>query len=274
MDIDTLTFRKRSHNAEACRISTIDDIADKREGFRVELRKISDELSQTRAKTRDVRTELQKLRTTRDKLNDNVRALKETRNILQKESKETLAVLRELLKKMADKPHASLAEKDLADLEWKVQTSPMNKDEEKKMMLKIRGLETKVTAYHKVQKLREEAIKKREEADNVHARIQELAAESQGHHQQIVQLSEAFEKLRARQEIQQKSLDEIRQKMTEANRKYLDLKNSLTESEKKIQRQKEEAFKEVMKTTAKKKAGQGEKLTLYELAALLGEDEQ
>jgi len=255
-------------------MSTIDEIADNREKFRLEQRKISDELNQTRAKTRSVRTELQKLRSTRDKLNDDVRGLKETRNILQKESKESLAVLRGLLRKMADKPHASLAEKELADLEWKVQTSPMDKDEEKKMMLKIRGLETKVTAYHKVQKLREEVTKKREDADNVHARIQQIAAESQGHHQQIVELSEAFEKLRARQEIQQKALDEIRQKSAEANQKYLDLKNSLTESEKKIQRQKEEAFKEAMRTTAKKKAGQGEKLTLHELAALLGEDEQ
>ncbi|HZY93382.1 MAG TPA: hypothetical protein VFE98_00785 [Candidatus Bathyarchaeia archaeon] len=254
-------------------MSTIDEIADNIEKFRLEQRKTSDELSQTKAKARFVRTELQKLRSTRDKLNDNVRGLKETRNILQKESKDSLAVLRGLLRRMADKPHASLAEKELADLEWKVQTSPMDKDEEKKMMLKIRGLETKVTAYHKVQKLREEVTKKREEADNVHARIQQLAAESQGHHQQIVQLSEAFERLRARQEIQQKTLDEIRQKSAEANQKYLDLKNSLTESEKKIQRQKEEAFKEAMKTTAKKKAGQGEKLTLHELAALLGEDE-
>jgi len=83
---------------------------------------------------------------------------------------------------MSDRPHASIAEKDLAALEWLVQTSPLDKDEEKRLMTRIRSLEIRVTGYHKVLKLRGDITKQREEADQIHDRIQELAAESQKHH--------------------------------------------------------------------------------------------
>src|SRR5919108_6105464 len=118
---------------------------------------------------------------------------------------------------MSDRPHASLAEKELADLEWKVQTASLDKDEEKKLMIRIRGLETKVTAYHKVQKLRDEATKLRTEADEIHEKIQHIATDSQKHHEEIVQLSQVFEKLKLRQTDQTARLRQIREKIGEVN---------------------------------------------------------
>lgn len=251
-------------------MSTIDKLADERDSLRAAQRKVSDELNQTRTKVRTIRDELQKLRKQRDDLNDNVRELKKTRSLLQTESRHELTILNQLLRKMADRPHASLAEKELADLEWKFQTESLDKDEEKKIMLRIRGLETKVTAYHKVQKLRNEITKKREEADNVHGRIQELASESQKHHEEIMELSKVYEKLRLRQADQFGRLQQLRMKIGEVNEQYVDVKHTLSETEKRIQLEKEEAYKEGLKSSAKKKAGQGEKLSLHELAALLG----
>jgi uncharacterized coiled-coil DUF342 family protein len=169
---------------------------------------------------------------------------------------------------MSDRPHASIAEKDLAALEWQVQTSPLEKDEEKRLMTKIRSLEIRVTGYHKVLKLREDITKQREEADQMHARIQELAAESQKHHADIVQLSEAFQTLRLRREEQQKTLDDLKRRTAETNQKFLQLRNTLTDEEKRIQRQKGEALKEALKDTAQRKLSKGGKLTLHELSAL------
>ncbi len=255
-------------------MSSIDDLDDERQRLRTEQRRILDQLSDTKTKLRTVRDELQNHRKTRDGLNDTVRALKQTRDSLRDQSKTSLAILRELLKKMSDRPHASLAEKELAQLEWMVQTSPLEKDEEKRLMVRIRGLEIRVTGYHKVLKLRDEITKMREEADRVHERIQELAAESQKHHEDIVQLSEVFQTLRLRRDEQEKALDELRRKSSETNRKFVDMRDSLTDAEMKVRRKKEETIKQALKETAQKKMTKGEKLTLHELGALYGEGEE
>lgn len=255
-------------------MSKIDELDDERQRMRLELRNSLDKLNDTRTKVARVREELQELRKTRDGLNDTIRALKKQRDALRDSSKEKLGTLREVLKKMSDRPHASIAERELATLEWQVQTETLDKEQEKKMMTKIRGLEIRVTGYHKVLKLREDITKQREEADQIHARIQELAKESQKHHEDVVELSEAFQALRAKRDAQQKNVDELRRKAAEANQQFVELRNELTDDEKRMQRQKEEALKAALKGEAQRKVGKGEKLTLQELGALYeGEEE-
>ena len=249
-------------------MSEIDKLDDERQQLRIEHSKSLDQLNETKIKLQKVREELQNLRKTRDGLNDTVRALKQTRDKLRDTSRARLATLRELLKKMSDRPHASIAEKELAALEWQVQTSPLGKDDEKRLMTKIRSLEIRVTGYHKVLKLRDDITKQREEADQIHARVQELAAESQKHHADIVQLSEAFQTLRLRREEQQKTLDDLKQRTADTNQKFLQLRNTLTDDERREQRQKGEALKDALKDTAQKKLSKGGKLTLQELSAL------
>lgn len=256
-------------------MNKLDQLDDEREKLRVDLRKNLDKLNETRAKVAKVREELTQLRKTRDGLNDTVRALKQARDRLRDLSKEKLAKLRELLKNMADRPHASIAEKELASLEWEVQTTTMEKDDEMRLMTKIRGLEIKVSGYHKILKLRDEITKQREEADQIHARIQELAAESQKHHEDIVQLSEAFQTLRTKRDEQQKLLNDTRARATEINAHFVELRNELTDDEKRMKREKEEALKTALKGEAERKLTKGEKLTLHELGALYGgEDEE
>ena len=255
-------------------MSKIDELDDERQRIRIDLRNSLDKLNETRTKIARVREEVQELRKTRDGLNDTIKALKKQRDALRDSSKEKLGTLREVLKKMSDRPHASIAEKELATLEWQVQTETLGKEEEKKMMTKIRGLEIRVTGYHKVLKLRDDIAKQREEADQIHARIQELAKESQKHHEDVVQLSEAFQSLRAKREEQQKKVDDLRRRAAEANHQFVELRNELTDDEKRIQRQKEEALKAALKGEAQRKIGKGEKLTLQELGALYeGEEE-
>src|SRR6266581_4390368 len=252
-----LPFHHSSHpgTARSQQVSEIDKLDDERQQLRIEQSKSLDQLNETKTKLQKVREELQDLRKARDGLNDTVRALKQTRDRLRDTSREKLATLRELLKKMSDRPHASIAEKELAALEWQVQTSPLEKDDEKRLMTKIRSLEIRVTGYHKVLKLRDDITKQREEAD-------------QKHHADIVQLSEAFQTLRLRREEQQKTLDDLKRRTAETNQKFLQLRNTLTDDERKIQRQKGEALKEALKDTAQKKLSKGGKLTLQELGAL------
>src|SRR5437867_13452281 len=135
-------------------------------------------------------------------------------------------------------------------------------------MTKIRSLEIRVSGYHKVLKLREEITKQREEADQVHARVQELAAESQKHHEDILQLSAAFQTLRAKRDEQQKSLDDLRAKVAEINQHFVELRNELTDDEKRIRREKEVALKQTWEGAAQRKLSKREQLTIEEARVL------
>jgi len=105
-----------SKHAEVQQVSEIDKLDDERQQLRIEQSKSLDQLNETKIKLQKVREELQNLRKTRDGLNETVRALKQTRDRLRDTSREKLSTLRELLKKMSDRPHASIAEKELAAL--------------------------------------------------------------------------------------------------------------------------------------------------------------
>src|SRR5207245_9641318 len=117
-------------------------------------------------------------------------------------------------------------------------------------MTKIRCIDILTTGYHKDLKHRDDITKQREEADQMHARVQELAAETQKHHADIVQLSEAFQTLRLRREEQQKTLDDLKRRTADTNQKFLQLRNTLTDDERREQRQKGEALKDALKDTA------------------------
>src|SRR2546429_8038751 len=139
-----------SKHAEVQQVSEIDKLDDERQQLRVKQSKSLDQLNETKIKLQKVREELQDLRKTRDGLNDTVRALKQTRDRLRDTSREKVATLRELLKKMSDRPHASIAERELAALEWQGQTSPPEKGDEKSLMTIIRSLEIPGTGHRKI----------------------------------------------------------------------------------------------------------------------------
>ncbi len=160
----------------------------------------------------------------------------------------------------------------MSQLEWKAQTAPFSKEEEKRLMAKIRNLESKVVSYKKVQRLSQDVDTNRMEADEIHARIQEIAQSSQKHHEEIVRLGSKFQELRDKVESQQLKLDEVRGRVREVSQKYFSMVTMSRESDKIVRAKKEKVHKETLKESAKKKLSQGEKVSLQELSALY-EDE-
>jgi len=255
-------------------MESLDELADERDRLKEEEKTILGSISEIREKLAKVRPELQELRKTRDELNETVRALKKSRDELRDSSRKSLVSLRELVKLTRGTDEGSRAEKEFADLEWKIQTSTLDKDEEKRLLNKVRLLEAKVGAHRKSRKLSEEVGKYRAEADEIHNKIQELAAQSQQYHTEVVALSEGFDKLRQKQEELRQSLSVIRSKSVEVGEKYTILRNSTIQSDKISQRVKEKAFRENLKETAKKKLDQRGKVSLEELSALMGDEEE
>jgi len=255
-------------------LDSLEELADERDRLREEERRILSDLAETRTKMAKLRPQLQELRKTRDELNETVRALKKTRDELRDSSRRSLVSLRELVKLTHGTDEGSRAEREMAELEWKIQTSTLEKDEEKRLLNKVRLLEAKVGAHRKTRKLSEEVGKYRAEADEIHSKVQGLAAQSQQYHLDVVSLSEGFERLRERQEDLKTSLGDIRAKSLEVGHKYSSLRTTTMQSEKVSQKAKEKAYKDNLKAAAKKKLDRGSKVSLEELSALMGDEEE
>jgi len=214
------------------------------------------------------------LRKLRDELNETVRALKKSRDELRDSSRRSLVNLRNLVKLTRGTDEGSRAEREFAELEWKIMTTSLEKDEEKRLLNKVRLLETKVGAHRKSRKLSEEVGKYRAEADEIHNKVQELAAQSQQYHTEVVSISEGLDKLRQEQEELRRSLETVRARSMEIGRKYTVLRNISIQSERVSQKAKEKAYKENLKDAAKKKLDKGGKVSLEELTALMGDEEE
>ncbi len=252
----------------------LNDLADERDRLREEEKSILSDMAEIRAKLGKIRPELQELRKTRDGLNETVRALKKSRDELRDSSKKSLVRLRELVKLTHGTDEGSRAEREMAELEWKIQTSTLEKEEEKRLLNKVRLLEAKVGAHRKSRKLSEEVGEYRTQADEIHNKIQELAVKSQQYHTEVVALSEGFDKLRAREDELRRTLEGVRAKSLEIGFKYTTLRNTAIQSEKISQKARERAYKKTLKETAKRKLDKGGKVSLEELGALMGDEEE
>ncbi len=255
-------------------MDSLEELADERDRLRTEEREILAKIAKTRSKLEELRAELQTLRTARDELNETVRALKNTRDEHRELAKKSLATLRDMGKASRGSDEASRAEKELAQLEWKAQTDPLEKEEEKRLMARIRVVESKVGVHRRSQRLSEDITKHRREADDLHSKVQALASESQTHHLEVVRLGDEFRELRVKLEEQNKTLDNIRTRVVEVNRKYTYLMKTSRQVERVSQAEKEKAYRESLKEAAKKKLSERGKVSLEELGALYAEDEE
>jgi len=268
--LSTLTgkYQRRGHNLE-----NLDELADERDRVRVQEREALEHLSQTRAKLSRVRTELQNLRKTRDELNETVKALKKARDGLRDSGRKNIISLSGVQKFAKGIREGTEAQRELSRLEWKMQTSPLEKEEEKRLMIKIRVLETKVAAQKRTQRLQDNVIKNRQEADELHMKIQEVAARSQAHHEEIVKLGEVFQALRTKADEQKKILDEVRARSAEIRQRFFSMRTITAVAERKAQMEKEKAHKQSLRKEAQRKLSQGGRVSLEELEALYGDDE-
>jgi len=253
-------------------MTNIDALADERDSLRLEEREIIDQIRETRAKLAKMRTELQSLRKNRDELNETVRALKKDRDELRTAAKLGITTLKGLRKVSGRTFEGVRAEHEMAQLEWKIQTAPMGKEEEKQFMAKVKMLETKVGSYKRIQRLSQEVDRERNEADELHGRVQQLAETSQKHHEEILSLGEKFHELRQKLDDQEKRLGEVRGRAREATQKYFSIVTMTREADRIAQAERQKAHKEGLKESAKKKLSKGEKVSLHELGALLEEE--
>ena len=241
-----------------------------------------------------LRMETQELRNERNKLNEKVQSLKQQRDQTRDKIRTIIEELKthsqkitELKKKTPRQSHLEL-QKGLEDIEWKIQTTPLEMQEEKRLIENVKQLETKLNIYRKIDikvkkiaELRKELVTLEANADNAHQELTEIAKKSQElHTKMMVKISgskiikdeaDSLHGAYVQTKEQVKPLHEKVKKLTEQKKKLQDI---IQEEDKKRKKNAEQALKEKLESQARDKLQRGEKLSWNEFQLLSDDDSQ
>lgn len=245
-------------------------------------------------KFKNLRQEINAFKNERDALNEKVKMLKQQREKTRakirtyiEEIKNNRQKIEELKKKTARENYRIL-QKEFDDIEWKIQTTSLDMKEEKRLVERVKQLETRLSVYRKIDhhiKKISELQKKLElfetNADATHKELTEIAERSQSTHAKMVAKIAESKNIKAEADklhstyIQEKEhakpLSEKIKNLTEQKRK---LQAAIRVEDEKRKKSVEQALKEKLGSQAKDKLQRGEKLSWEEFKLLADEDSQ
>jgi uncharacterized coiled-coil DUF342 family protein len=244
-------------------------------------------------KFRKICQEINELKITRDNLNEKVQTLKQQRDVTREKIRTLIEEIKshnkkimELKKKAPREGHRQL-QKEFEDIEWKIQTTPLDMKDEKRLIENVRQVETKLNIYRKIDQHAKKVAEIRRElepletnADSAHQELTTTAERSQEiHAKMIAKISESKDikaeadnlhaaYIQAKEEA--KPLHKEFRKLTEQKRK---LQAAMREKDAKRKKDAEQALKEKLESQARNKLQRGEKLSWNEFKILAADNE-
>ncbi len=236
----------------------------------------------------------------RNDLTKQVRDLKEERDKLNTQISASIAQLKELQPEKREEPlpipqlpygprgeniHPSELKRKIKAIEQKIETVPMSFDAEQKLMKQLKqmkkhvgNMETSAGKHSELITKSKEIDKLKKSANALHAKVTQLAKQSQEYHEKIITLSKEIEDLKAQEE-------KLQEDFLGAKKEYLEATGSMRESQAEQQaarnvmrdqreREKQQRLAEDKKTLqqrakeAESKMVKGSKLTTEDLLAL------
>jgi uncharacterized coiled-coil DUF342 family protein len=236
----------------------------------------------------------------RNELTKQVRDLKEERDKLNTQISASIAELKELQPEKKEEPvpapqisfgprgekiHPSELKRKIKAIEQKIETVPMSFDAEQKLMKQLKqmkkqvgNIETSAGKHSELVTKSKEIDKLKKSANALHAKVTQLAKQSQDYHEKIINLSKEIEDLKGQE-------DKLQEDFLGAKKEYLEATGSMRESQAEQQaarnvmrdqreREKQQRAAEDKKTLqqrakeAEDKMMKGEKLTTEDLLAL------
>ncbi len=245
-------------------------------------------------RSRILREETSKLKSERDTLNLEVKELKETRANLKTEIHNIIEQLKPLhvqannLAKSGFSRDAPELQRRLERIEWEIQTTSMDLQQEKEMLNHVKLLEAQMTTHRKLLKVCREidALEAQlkvysEKSETCHDLLTQKAQRSQEIHQNM--LARVAEMANVRTEadefhrhfVETKTrISDIRQAMKEVSDKIRCMKNQILEQESVRKMAVEEAARASIKKQASEKLKKGGRLTWQEFQVLNEEGTQ
>ena len=245
-------------------------------------------------KFKKLRQEIREFKNERDNLNEKVKTLKQQRDEARDKIKARIEEIKSHnqkiaeLKKKTPRESRRVMQKEFDDIEWKIQTTPLDMQEEKRLVERVKQLETQLSVYKKIDQhvkkiseLRKELEPFEANADAAHQELTEIAERSQDIHSKMMAKIAESKVIKAEADslhsayIQAKEqvrpIREEIKKLTEQKRK---LQATMREEDAKRKKTEEQALKEKLGSKAKDKLQRGEKLSWNEFQLLADEDSQ
>ncbi len=201
---------KQKTNPEGNINLQIDKIKKQIAEANVQIKKYVEKRNQLHEKVRKSREEINQIKTERDALNENVKLLKEQRDLIRakvtpimEEVNAADAKIAELKKNVPRVNQRELQE-ELDAIEWKISTTSLDLQEEKRLVGEVKELELQLKGFKKIdkqhQKIKELLAQRKvldDQADVFHKELTDLAKKSQELHAKMMEKLDAVKKDRA-----------------------------------------------------------------------------
>lgn len=245
-------------------------------------------------KNKKLRREIRKFKNERDTLNEKVKTLKQQRYEARLKIRAHIEEIKvhnqkiTYLKKKTSRESRRELQKEFDAIEWKIQTTSLDKEEEKMLMECVKQLETQLSIYKKI----DQHVKKNSElqreleafeatTDAAHQKLTEIAERSQDIHAKMIAKIAEYNDIKAEADglhcnyIQAKEhVKAIREKIEKLVEQKQKLQAAIREEDKKRKKRVEQAIKEKIGSQAKGKLERGEKLSWNEFKMLLDEESE
>ncbi|MEM3881257.1 MAG: hypothetical protein QXD19_05885 [Candidatus Bathyarchaeia archaeon] len=260
----------------------------------VEISEYAEKRDKLNEKFRKHRENIQSLKSERNQLNDTVRALKQQRDAARERKKVIIEEIKEVTKKVAElkakKPKKSRwqLEKEIRDIEWKIQTTSLDLQEEKKLVEEARQLEPQLNIYQKIDQQNMKIAALRQE-------LEALQAKANASHQELIANVQKSQELHARIIAKIKEADEIKKEAALMHSTYVQakerikslqqalkalieqktqLQNAIREENEMQRKTAEKMLKKKLEVQARSKLQCGEKLSWEEFQLLAADDSE
>jgi len=280
-----------------------------------QIKKFVEKRNQLHEQVRKTRDEINQIKTERDTLNERVKLLKEQRNLIRAKMTPFMdeiavidAKIAELRKNVPRVSQHELQE-NLDAVEWRISTTSLDLQEEKRLVGEVKELEMQLKGYKKIdkqhQKIKDLLVQRKileDQADVFHKELTDLANKSQELHGTMMgkvnslkkdrieadSLHQAFVKAKEQnalwyEQIKQlidqnrglratfREFDLAKRKEEEAKWKEEQAKRKEEQAQRAV---KEKEIKEKIGSEAKEKLQRGEKVNWEEFQLMLGDNEE
>jgi uncharacterized coiled-coil DUF342 family protein len=243
---------------------------------------------------RKIRQEIYALTDERNSLNEKVKTLKqqrdEARTKIRANIEEIKAIrqkLAELKKIMPRQSHQEL-QREFADIEWKIQTTSLDLQEEKELIETVKQLETQLKVYKKIEQqnqkiteLQKELDTLKTKADASHQELADAAQKSQEIHTKIMAKIDESKKVKSEADAlhgaylqEREKTAPLRSEIKKLMEQRAKLQSAAHEEDERNKKTAEQALKEKLGSQAKEKLQRGEKLSCDEFQLLSEDDGQ
>ena len=259
-----------------------------------EISKYIEKRNKLNDQVRSLREEIDVLKQERDSLNKNVRALKQQRDDVRTNISPYLQEIRERIHKVKELKeqrggvNRRVLQKELDAIEWKIMTSSLDLQEEKRLIEEVKNIGTQLSVYKKMEKqskkiddIKSQLKQHQDVADKFHQELVSDAQKSQDIHSKLMVKVDEMKKIR-------EEANALHAKFVEAKEKvqpFYDEISSLMDQKRKLQAEireedqtkkklKEQQIKETIGSQAKEKLDKGEKLNWLEFQLLAGDESE